>query len=53
METFMATCTGLFIFLVIWRVTHPYRCSCGYVTWSAHAMFRHLQTGHKYVEHDK
>ena len=45
--------TVTLIIQVYWRLTHPYSCSCGYRTVWARKMFAHLQTGHKYVEHQK
>ena len=51
MEAFMATCTGILIFLVIWRITHPFHCTCGYISWFPRAMLRHLALKHGYTEH--
>jgi hypothetical protein len=50
METFMAACTGILIFLVIWRIVRPFHCQCGYTTVFARAMMKHLSAKHGYKE---
>lgn len=47
---FTTIATVLLMFLVYWRFTHPFHCTCGYQTIFARRMFRHLQISHKYVE---
>jgi len=49
--TFTTIATIALFFQFWWRLSHPFHCSCGYQTFFAHRMFKHLQIGHKYVEH--
>jgi hypothetical protein len=45
--------TFVLLFQIYWRLTHPFHCTCGYQTFWARRMFAHLQTGHRYVEHQR
>jgi hypothetical protein len=40
--------SGIFLIMVIWRILYPFKCTCGYRTWFAHAFLRHLATKHAY-----
>ncbi len=43
--------TLLLVLQFIWRLSHPFECTCGFTTVFARRMFKHLQQGHKYMEH--
>jgi hypothetical protein len=51
---------NLFLYGIVWiiftvgylvvRVLNPHKCECGYSTWFARPMFRHLKQKHSYSE---
>jgi hypothetical protein len=38
-------CTELFVWWLLYRITHPFKCTCGYTTWFPYRLRQHLN-GH-------
>lgn len=49
-ETIAGVCTVILIFWALWRLFHPFRCHCGYFTWSAKSMLTHVEMKHAHRE---
>jgi hypothetical protein len=42
--------TAILLLLVLWRLVNPFRCQCGYITWSANRMLTHVEMKHVHKE---